>query len=361
MFVSHRGMSLCCLNEDRHKDTLPSEFWYGDTRKNALEKMHNDKEVKGCDICYRNEKNNMYSLRKLYHKWHHVPVKALPTMLDIDLSNFCNLKCVMCSPNRSSQHAKDVGLGVTGVDTKFIDDLVEMSGDLTEMSLQGGEPTLMPEYEYYFEKLKERDLCKNIKVDVITNLTNTKQKFYQLLKEFKEIKITVSVDAYGTANEYVRWPSKFEAIENNFKVISEMENVKEIDISHTVQLLSMFNYGDFLKWIKKIEEICTRQPRTFRVSPIPLNNPVYLNCYSAPESLKQHFANDVRAFFDSNDIKMHNTKTELQLLCRRLKNVKTNDQVKAQLLEKVTKLDTQRQVKIEDYIPNFWDHYQKSQ
>ena len=91
IFVSHRGQSLCCTNTDKHLDMSPKEFWNSEVRKKALENMKQNKPVKGCEKCYYNEKNKIPSERNTYNTFNHIPTKKLPTVLDVDFSNFCNL------------------------------------------------------------------------------------------------------------------------------------------------------------------------------------------------------------------------------------------------------------------------------
>ena len=118
LFVSHRGQSFCCANPDKHQDISPKEFWNGDIRKTALDNMNQNKSVKGCDVCYRTEKNKIPSERNAYNRLNHIPTKKLPTILDVDFSNLCNLKCIMCNSSRSSQWAKAAGKGVSAISTK---------------------------------------------------------------------------------------------------------------------------------------------------------------------------------------------------------------------------------------------------
>jgi pyruvate-formate lyase-activating enzyme len=353
MFVSHRGMAKCCIDRNAQKNISPKEFWFGETRKQALEDMENNLDVNGCDLCYKNESKRTPSHRNYYSVYDNFPSTDLPTVLDIDFSNFCNLKCVMCNPDRSSQWAKDVGKGIVSMSHQHIDELISISDNLQEITLQGGEATIMPEYEYFFEKLREKDLCKNIKVQVITNLTNTKVRFYELLKDFKEVRISVSVDAHGGANDYIRWPSKFESVSENFKVISEYKNISEIGISNTINILSMFNYGDFLNWSKEIEKICHRYDRVFGVAPMKIYAPLHFSPFIAPKQLKQKFSNDVKEFFTHHNFHNTKTKTELQLMIKRLSMSKENIRELDRLRTTVRQLDTQRNIKITDYIPDF--------
>ena len=267
LYVSHRGITLCCVNTDKHQ-IKPSDFWTGHTRQLALENMEQENKVKGCNVCYFNEEKKTPSTRMLYNSYKDVEAKTLPTILDLDFSNFCNLKCVMCNPGRSSEWAKDIGKGISNVSKEMIDDLFSISHEVTEITLQGGEPSIMKEYEYYFELLDSKNITKNINLHVITNATNINNKFYKMLEKFKSVRLSVSVDAYGKANNYIRWPSHFDQIEKNLIKMSDLKNTIRVDILNSLNILSLFDYKKFLLWYKKLENIYTHKEKCLGLVPL---------------------------------------------------------------------------------------------
>lgn len=357
LFVSHRGIGLCCVNTDKHKDILPSEFWGGPTRSNALIKMNNDDPVKGCHNCYKTEANRMNSPRTFANIHNKLPTKKLPTILDLDLSNFCNLKCVMCNPVRSSEWAKDFGESVSTISKKVLDDLASISNDLHNLTIQGGEPTIMQEYEYYFSLLEQKQLTKNIELMMITNATNINPKFYELLKGFKKVRLTVSVDAYGMANDYIRWPSNFSQIERNLIKMSDLPKNMEVEIFNTLNMLSMFNYGEFLEWCKKIEKVFDEKGKLFKIVPMKVEKPKKYSPFYAPIELKNKFIADVKSFIQQDELNHNsNWKTETMMIMKQLDNSAVDPEVLEDLKKTVTELDKERNKKITDYIPDFYKY-----
>ena len=65
---------------------------------------------------------------------------------------------------------------------RFLDNLYSISKDVQQITIQGGEPSIMEEYEYYFDLLDKGNIAKNIDLHVITNATNVNKKFYKILK-----------------------------------------------------------------------------------------------------------------------------------------------------------------------------------
>ena len=364
LFVSHRGVAFCCVNPDKQA-MKPSEFWYGKDRAKALDAMSNANPVKGCDQCYADEKNKNTSVRLSYDIYDGIPSKDLPTMVDLDFSNFCNLKCIMCNPKRSSEWAKEKGWpnnGVNSISLDLIDDLVSISDEIQQITIQGGEATVTKEYEYYFECLDQKNILGNIDLQVITNATNVNMKFYRLLERFKSVRLSVSVDAFGKANDYIRWPSKFERIEKNLIKMRELRNSVKVEIYNSLNMLSMFDYYDFLTWCKKIETLYSAEGKYFGVIPLKVVNPIQWSPLQAPENLKSKFIKDVRRFLKENDL-IHNSrfKTEMTLLLNTIQKTKSIPRAINLLQSSIEKLDSKRKVKITEFVPDFYQYIQKSQ
>ena len=204
------------------------------------------------------ERKQITSFRQLYNEqFKELNGSRLPQHLDLDLSNLCNLKCVMCDPTRSSMWAKETGEylktnGVTTISDHELQEICELSHDLKYLTLQGGEPSIIPQYETYFDYLKTNNLMKDITLNVVTNLTNLKQKFYSYLPYFKFVNISVSVDAFGTANDFIRFPSNFDKVTENIKLLTQYDNLS-VKVDTAIQILSMFNVEKLIVWINDLE------------------------------------------------------------------------------------------------------------
>jgi len=356
MFISHQGVSLCCINPYKYQ-LSPSEFWFGDIRKIALKNMEKENKIKGCDLCYINEEKKTPSARMFYNSLKDLEYKDLPTILDLDFSNFCNLKCVMCNPTRSSEWAKDIGKGISSISKEMIDDLFAISDEVTKITIQGGEPSIMKEYEYYFELLDSKNIIKNIDLQVITNGTNLNKKFYDLLKKFKSLKLGISIDAFGLANDYIRWPSHFNQIEKNVINLTDLQNVTTVEILNSLNILSMFNYKDFLFWCKKIEKIYQKKDKDFSLIPLKVIQPNRYSPFIAPIELKEKFVTDVKEFLKTENLIINpHFKTEVLLICNRLKNNTINTKALNNLKLSIIELDKKRNSNIENYIPNFYQY-----
>jgi sulfatase maturation enzyme AslB (radical SAM superfamily) len=215
----------------------------------------------------------------------------------------------------------------------------------------------MPEYEYFFQALKQRGFAANINLQIITNATNVNRKFYDLLGCFKSVRLSVSVDAYGKANDYIRWPSKFDQITKNIKAISNLPHNVQVDILNSLNILSMFDYHKFLSWCGDMESLYESKKRIIRVVPMKVQYPKEYSPFSAPSSLKQKFSDDVKGFIDKNNL-THNSnwKLEMSLLLRSVVDSSVDSDAVTRLKHKIDQLDRQRNQKVTNYIPDFYKY-----
>ncbi len=364
MFISHRGSKLCCVNTFTSKEK-PKQFWDGEFRNIAKNNMEKNLEVPGCQICYHKEQDKILSNRILYNSEKNFTIKKLPTKLDLDFSNLCNLKCIMCNSSRSSTWAKDEKInlltnGVTSISKDYIDEIYRISHDLEHLTLQGGEPTLIPEFLHYFNYLQENKIIQNINLQLITNLTNLNTKFFNFLKYFKSVKISVSIDAYGEVNEYIRFPSNFKQLEKNLINLCDNFTNVDVEILNSIQILSLFNYDEFLQWCKYMEEIYNKKKKNFKVVAMKVIDPLIFNLFNAPEKLKKKFINDIDNFFKKNPNCLkgnQNFKIELLLLKKKLLNSVPNQEILNNLVEKIKYIDKERNKNITDKIKDFYDYF----
>ena len=76
--------------------------------------------------------------------------------------------------------------------------------------------------------------------------------------------------------------------------------------------------------------------------------------FCAPRNLKDKFIEDIRSFMDENNL-IHNTnwKTEMMVIMKRINSTPADNEALDLLKDAVKKLDQQRNVKINNYIPDF--------
>ncbi len=177
------------------------------------------------------EKNRAIGWEKEYSKyrknWQEYPqhqyVADYPTLVDIELSSLCNLKCPMCYTITKEFKQK---VNTQLMDIKLFKKIVnEIAGKVLAVRLSlRGEATLHPNF---IECIR---YCKDKGIKEVSFLTNgarlNKEYFIQVAKAGADW-ITISIDGIGTQYENIRQPLKFEDTLQKIKDISAVKKEME--------------------------------------------------------------------------------------------------------------------------------------
>ena len=275
------------------------------------QKMLNAEKVDICERCYKEESSTGDSHRLRSNQKYQKDIDSLmletnkdgslaefsPKYFDIRLGNVCNLKCRMCNPYSSKKWLEDWNLiskdrhqlsdeTIKGLkkldwfkDKKTWDIMSKYFYTAEEIYFTGGEPLLINEHVQLLESLIQEGASKNIKLKYNTNLTYLPNKYLELWKDFKQVRLNVSIDGYDKLNSYIRHPSEWGKIKNNLDKLHEVsiENSNfYVQIFITVQ---MYN----LNKITEVYDFLRTYNGFYQVPYINiLNHPRYLNikCYT---------------------------------------------------------------------------------
>jgi glutamate-1-semialdehyde 2,1-aminomutase len=145
-----------------------------------------------------------------------------------------------------------------------------------EIYLTGGEPTIIKEQFKLLDYCVKHGYAKKIKLKYNTNLTNIPQDLVQAWKDFKQVQLNCSIDAIGDLDRYIRYPSNWSKIQENFELIQKLDN-KYIEIHNTVQMYNILRLDEFIEWAK---------PYGHKIYFNILNHPEVLNIRVLPAHLK---------------------------------------------------------------------------
>jgi organic radical activating enzyme len=351
--ATHKYNRLCCAAKEPKNKLNTKDFWNSKYLEQVRKKMIAGEQLDECTGCYKDENKGKISLRNHYNaRFKDWGQKETPTAMDLDFSTLCNLKCIMCGPDRSSQWSKELGqIEKSPISKTEIDELCSISENVKHLTIQGGEPSVMPEFEYYFQYLKDNNLIQNIEIDCISNLTNVNNKFYKLLSEFKNVNLDVSIDAYGDACNYIRFPSNFEKIEQN--LLSLIDRKIQVNLQISLQTLSMYNFYDFLVWIHNINAKFEMKNKKIGLNLSFVTSPAIYDINFAPIKLKEKFLSDIAKFKSSYSLK-DNLKFNMSIrnIEKTLLSTHTTDNW-AELERNIQTLDQRRNIKVTNYIPDF--------
>jgi len=208
-------------------------------------------------------------------------VSVMPSSMELHYGNVCNLKCRMCSQNYSNQVGKEL-LEIGEQDKDFLSWVVKQSGNvnnwtnnlsveykwfeneknknklssfvsenITQLTVIGGEPTVIPEFYELFDHCDQQGTLKEKQFTIVTNLTNTHPKMLERLPKLKSWTIWASIDGIGERTEYIRYPSNFNKIKENlniYKSLLNQHNNGKIVFSPAIQLLNIDQLDEMLEW-----------------------------------------------------------------------------------------------------------------
>ncbi len=327
------AVTPCCLFESNIKseDNKPYKIWQ-DTIKTAYnssymklirKKMVEGVRIDACKQCYQIEacggkSQRMFSNEESYEMLasYNPDADYLPVTLDLKVNNVCNLKCRMCQPRDSNQvHAEFKKIIIRDADFSFfqntnvIDTDLNISFDeipdwdnneiflqsfanvlptLRKISIVGGEPLLTSTFYSMLDLCITAGVAKNIFVAVTTNLTRvSSDKILRYQNEFHSFLFNISLDAIDDALYYIRYPSQFEQVSNNFKLIymPDHHDLVIYQFSPTIQVYNIL-YVD--KVFYYVEELLNAG---FKLSITPvhltfLEFPIHLNIRILPKEVR---------------------------------------------------------------------------
>jgi len=214
----------------------------------------------------------------------------LPIDWQIDLGNQCNGRCVYCTPYYSSSLAnefKKIGLikevppkawteNEEAVD-RFVD-ILKNTPKLCYLHFLGGETVTMPSFKKILKALVNTEVCNNVSIGLTTNLTVWDQEVADLLSEFKEINLGLSIECFTELNDYLRYPSKINevraTIERWLIHSSENKNSWLISLRVTATCLSILHLDTVYEYAYENSigvESCNflTEPKFMRISVLP--------------------------------------------------------------------------------------------
>lgn len=200
LYFGNRGFVMaCCSNRlhvlGRYPMQSINDVWRGEKAKNLRAAMNSHDFSKGCQSCYAVFETGNYAgvPANVYDR--HTHVGTYPKRMEFELSNTCNLECVMCTGELSSsiRERRDKKPPIPSpYDDAFLKQLDEYIPHLQTAQFLGGEPFLIPIYFQIWERMTE--LNPDIRISIQTNGTILNARVKELLAKLK-VSISISIDS----------------------------------------------------------------------------------------------------------------------------------------------------------------------
>jgi MoaA/NifB/PqqE/SkfB family radical SAM enzyme len=223
-FSQTGNVLACCYNRGYILGTYPhhsiKEIWTGEKITSLRKHLsHNDLNL-GCDECRQRIENSLFSLAgsRQYDYLSEWNVKNMPGMLDFEISNICNLECVMCQGENSSSVRKErekLPPFKQVYDENFVKQLEDFIPFIKEARFSGGEPFLVPLYYSIWDMIINQN--PKARISIITNATVLNDRIKHLLNS-GNFQISVSMDSLKkNLYERIRKNAVFENVMENFE------------------------------------------------------------------------------------------------------------------------------------------------
>ena len=324
---------LCCIstegNNTENIKTHTIDDWHNSsTHRKARELLEKNQWPAACKTCELHEEKGLDSLRTK-------PGDFGPGLshMDIRFGNSCNLKCVSCFHQSSSSIAEEAiqmsALGFTPLYPLLEEPHFNWASEETmkkfeglpirEIYLTGGEPMMVKHLPNFLKRLDS-----TVELRFNTNGTLWNKKIETMLKKFRKVVMSLSLDAVDRKIEYIRYGSVWSEIEANIQKYAEF---CKVDVTPTISILNACYYDEIIEYSNK---------NKFKIYENILNYPAWLDCKNAPDVLKSKFKGT------SINVWSNTTADENEI-----KNFKKN----------IATLDKFRKINIKDYLPEVAQAY----
>jgi MoaA/NifB/PqqE/SkfB family radical SAM enzyme len=398
------NVPLCCIASPEQGLNLnqqtPSQVWNSEQFKTARLMFLEGEKLPQCNSCWKEEASGIKSHRIIENQiWQRKlgtdylenliasthgdgSVDHKPIALDLRLGNTCNLQCVMCRPRDSSKWLQDSkklasilvnpqakgdwdykANSISNTDCfdwferlETQNSLDEFIGDIRHIIFGGGEPLLIKDHERFITKLVESGASKNIELRYHTNGTIMNEKFISLWDNFKEVEIMVSLDDWGTRNDYVRYPANWEVVSKNLDRLDDTGDNIVVSLLTTVHAMNIYNLPDFAINIinRKWKKICKRNEGLFSIG--TTHWPQYMSTRVLPLEVKDKVVEYWNTFDELKNNKRWTNRIVQQL---DFMNQSDDSQRFPALLDYIDKLDSIRPIQFSNLYKEYYEILRK--
>lgn len=339
-----RKKLFCCWGDPHNPNNGKTENEINELRNKLLA----GEKIDHCSRCYKLESEKLISPRlRESVRWMKDPdvKKYIDTLVpdtdpfiyfyDLRHDNKCNLACISCSPRDSSMWQKEMKL----VDITSISADSDINFDFNNLKFAkkiycaGGEPLLIDLYIKIIDYIVEHDM--DIEVIINTNMTVASGHILDKLVKLKNCCLVVSVDSFGSVNEYHRYPMSWDKFMNNLNEAKKFG--LKIIFNTVVDAVSVFGFDNFFE--------LDDYPMEWNLQLV--NNAPQLDLPNIPLAHKQRAIESVNGLKKS---KFYSTSIEFNKKVNHIIDEinKTGDP--QSLINFIDTIDNRRQISHQDYI-----------
>ena len=267
LFFNTDGKAIiCCKNTKlilgKYPENSIHDIWFNPKIEKLRKYIKNNDLSFGCYKCKEAiVQNNISTMTSIYFdKYGIKPIKRYPKVIEFELSNRCNLECIMCSGRVSSQiqiKRENQELMKMQYDSSFVNQLEEFIPHLEEAKFFGGEPFLINIYYEIWERIIK--IKPSVRIIVQTNATILNDRIKNIFHK-SNMSVSISLDSLVKEN--------YEKIRINADFDKTMENIKWFGDQMQNLGIVATPFRNNWKDIPDIVKFCNRNNYLFSISPV---------------------------------------------------------------------------------------------
>jgi MoaA/NifB/PqqE/SkfB family radical SAM enzyme len=270
-FEQNGNMRACCYNSSEILGMYPIDSvehaWFGEKANELRQYILNNSLEGGCQSCKEQLYAHNFQGSKIVpydiYATKKNPLKLLfqrnevldwPKVFEFEISNTCNLECIMCNGYFSSAiraNREKLPKLESPYDDQFVEQIKPFLPHLTDLKFLGGEPFLIDLYYKIWDEIISNSIKGNIHITTNGTVLTSKAKRY-LDKINASLIISIDSLEKNTA-ERIRKNLKYEAlIENINWFIEYSKNTKNLLTFAVCPMMSNYHeLADIVKFCNK--------------------------------------------------------------------------------------------------------------
>lgn len=261
IYFGHYGRAVaCCYNRQYILGVYPEQsvkdIWFGEAAEKLRNAMFEDNLSLGCQLCEKHlNGGNLDGVKIKNYDDHPHNSNHYPSVMEFELSNVCNLECVMCNGDFShlirKNKEKKAPIPIP-YDSAFVEQLREFIPHLHTAKFYGGEPFLVDIYYEIWDLMLE--LNPNIKISIQTNATVYNNRVKKLL-ERANIHLNLSIDSFVKETyEGIRVNARYEKVMENIEAFSTHSKARDTFFGISACVMRQ-NWRELPEIVKRTNEL----------------------------------------------------------------------------------------------------------
>jgi sulfatase maturation enzyme AslB (radical SAM superfamily) len=262
--LTRNGIKLgaCCWDKSTKVPSDLANLWNASnlTRLRELNKL-DQLDSYACKQCIYMEQNGGSSRRTGVNEYYKIQETDLsgPRGLEITIDFTCNIACVYCSPELSTQWRlelntpkKQFPIRLAQPDIIALLDTLDLS-NLNNIHFYGGDPLFTNTHEVILNYIDKQVGLDKIYAWYNTNGTlRVNDRVQELWSRCRLVKVFFSIDDIGPRFEYIRYGATWNEVEDNMLWYKDtMPSNVMFTIQPTVSCLSALHHYELLDWKKQ--------------------------------------------------------------------------------------------------------------